>query len=187
MIECRPLDESTWPSLQKLFGKRGACGGCWCMLWRQTHSEYEKNKGARNKSDLRQLISASKPLGVIAFDNDIPIGWCSVSPRDSFPRLQRSKLFKNRKGNYKTLWSITCLFITKEHRRKGLSSTLIGHAAQFAFNNGADAVEAYPIIAKEKIADAFAWVGLFNSYKKVGFKKIAQPSPTRLLMRLNKS
>lgn len=31
-----PLTPKRWPDVEKLFGARGACGGCWCMFWRQT-------------------------------------------------------------------------------------------------------------------------------------------------------
>ena len=28
-----PLTPDLWPALEDLFGKRGACNGCWCMYW----------------------------------------------------------------------------------------------------------------------------------------------------------
>jgi hypothetical protein len=32
-IKFRQLTLATWPDYEELFGKKGACGGCWC-LWR---------------------------------------------------------------------------------------------------------------------------------------------------------
>ena len=94
MIGFKPLNLETWQDLQILFGDNGACGGCWCMTWRLTHKEYESNKGANNKIKFYNLIKERLPLGVLAYYNDFPIGWCSISPRKSLIRLENSKLFK---------------------------------------------------------------------------------------------
>jgi len=50
-LDIRPLTPDLWPALEDLFGKRGACNGCWCMYWR-IGGEYrergnEKNEAAR--------------------------------------------------------------------------------------------------------------------------------------------
>ena len=29
-----PLTPDLWPALEDLFGKTGACNGCWCIYWR---------------------------------------------------------------------------------------------------------------------------------------------------------
>jgi hypothetical protein len=33
-LQIRPLTADLWPALEELFGKKGACNGCWCMYWR---------------------------------------------------------------------------------------------------------------------------------------------------------
>lgn len=30
----RPLTSDLWPAFEDLFGRNGACNGCWCMFWR---------------------------------------------------------------------------------------------------------------------------------------------------------
>ena len=44
-IEFHPATPDRWTDVEKLFGQRGACGGCWCMTWRLPRSEFNKNKG----------------------------------------------------------------------------------------------------------------------------------------------
>ena len=80
-LSFRPLTPSIWESLLELFGEKGACGGCWCMTWRLVSKEYEKNKGARNRELLYQLVKNNEPLGIVAFEDGEPIGWCSISPQ----------------------------------------------------------------------------------------------------------
>ena len=37
----KPLTPETWSDFERLFGSRGACGGCWCMLWRLKNKDFE--------------------------------------------------------------------------------------------------------------------------------------------------
>lgn len=185
MTTFKPLTKETWPNLQILFGDKGACGGCWCMYWRLAHKEYENGKGNTNKSRFFDLIEKELPLGVLAFYDDEPVGWCSISPKSELVRLKNSRLFKT----IETIpaWSITCLYIHKKHRNKGMSSELIAAATEYALENGATTVEAYPIIPKAKrTPPAFAWVGFANSFIKSGFKEVIQASENRLIVRLEK-
>ena len=154
------------------------------MTWRLISKEYEKSKGARNCELLFQLVKNNEPLGIVAFEGKKPIGWCSISPREQLIRLEYSKLFK--RIDDRPVWSITCIFIKKEYRKKGISSVLISEASKYAFLNGAGVIEAYPVISKKgkMIPDVFVYHGLVNAYKKAGFKKVKQPSETRLIMRL---
>jgi GNAT superfamily N-acetyltransferase len=183
-IFCKSLSLTTWESLLKLFGDRGACGGCWCMTWRLNSKEYENNKGDKNRELLYQLVKRNEPLGIIAFDKEEPIGWCSVSTREKLCKLETSRLFKKIDDN--PAWSITCIFVKKEYRKKGISSLLIKEAAAYAFLNKAKMIEAYPLVSKKNkiIPDLFAYYGLSSAFKKAGFKKVKQVSEKRLIMRL---
>jgi len=180
-----PLTTNNWKALEQLFGEKGACGGCWCMLWRLPHQEFEENKGDGNRKLLKTIAKKNKPLGIIAMDKDTPIGWCSVSPKSSFVRLKKSRLFKE---NYERedIWTISCLFLAKRYRRRGISSRLIQAAARYALSLGAKIVEAYPLTNSDKpIPDAFAWVGFEAMYRKAGFKRTSSPSATRVVMQLS--
>src|SRR5215831_13148559 len=43
-----PATPSRWADLEALFGERGACGGCWCMVWRLSRKEWLAGEGAGN-------------------------------------------------------------------------------------------------------------------------------------------
>ena len=152
------------------------------MWWRLRYRDYEKSKGLRNKELLKKLVNENKPLGVIAYENEKPIGWCSISPRKDLFRLETSRIFQPL--DTIPVWSITCLYVNKNYRIKGHSGQLVIDASEFAFNNGALCIESYPILNKKnKIADTFAYVGLKTTFKKAGFKVIKQASETRCIMR----
>ncbi|MBI3195630.1 MAG: GNAT family N-acetyltransferase, partial [Ignavibacteriae bacterium] len=79
----KPLEEKTWNDFVELFGERGACGGCWCMAWRQTSVEYAQNKGETNKRAMKKLVGKDEQLGILAYHEGKPMGWCAIAPRDN--------------------------------------------------------------------------------------------------------
>jgi hypothetical protein len=36
-----PLTPEAWSDFEELFGRRGACGGCWCMWWRLKKKDFK--------------------------------------------------------------------------------------------------------------------------------------------------
>ena len=45
MLEIRPLTLELWDDFEALFGKNGACAGCWCTWWKMGQSEWLAKKG----------------------------------------------------------------------------------------------------------------------------------------------
>ena len=81
-----------WPAVETLFAATGACGGCWCQAWRIEKGErWADVKGPRAKERLRRGVLSGEVHGVLAFDGEMPVGWCTFGPRDSFPRLNRAR------------------------------------------------------------------------------------------------
>jgi len=181
MIECFPLTPDRWPDLERLFGPIGACAGCWCMSWRVPRRVFEKQKGDANRAAFHQVVQDGPPPGVLAYDQGQPVGWCSIAPRETFPHLANSRILAP--VDDQPVWSITCLFVLKGHRRKGVSRALIEAAASFARDQGARIVEAYPTEASKKQTDVFVWTGLASAFLKAGFHEVARRSPTRPIMR----
>jgi hypothetical protein len=55
-----PLTPQRWPDFEKLFGPRGATGGCWCMYWRLTRAQYEEQHGELNRRNIKALVDTGK-------------------------------------------------------------------------------------------------------------------------------
>jgi GNAT superfamily N-acetyltransferase len=177
-----PVTKDRWSDFETLFGERGACGGCWCMLWRLTRKEFENQKGAGNRRAMKAIIGADKVPGILAFSRGKPVAWCSVAPRAHFSALTRSRSLKP--VDAQPVWSITCFFVDKQFRHKGLSIQMIKAAVDYVQKNGGSVVEAYPVEPKkDKMPDAFAWTGLASAFIKAGFTECARRSETRPIMR----
>ncbi|MFQ5823506.1 MAG: GNAT family N-acetyltransferase [bacterium] len=181
-LEFHPLTTARWADFEKLFGERGACGGCWCMWWRISRSQFEKHKGEKNKQAMRNIVESGEIPGILAYENSQPIAWCSVAPRNRFPVLQRSRILKP--IDDKPVWSVVCFFVAKPYRRKGLTVRLLRAAIEYAKEQGSHIVEGYPVEPKKSsMPDVFAYTGLSSAFHKAGFVECLRRSETRPIMR----
>lgn len=154
-----PVTAERWADVERLFGPRGACGGCWCMTPRLPRAEYERQKGEGNRRALRRLVEAGAEPGVLAYVGTTPVAWCAIGPRQAFSTLARSRILKP--VDTQPVWSIVCLFVDRAHRGRGVSVALIDGAARFAHARGAGIVEAYPVEPREDPMPAvFAYTGI---------------------------
>ena len=178
-----PATPPTWPLLERLFGLRGACGGCWCMTPRLTRSLYEQGQGEGNRQRLRDLVErGERPPGLLLLADERPVGWCSIEPRSVFGALARSRVLAP--VDDAEVWSIVCLFVAKEWRGQGVSRRLIRAAVAQAASGGARLVEAYPVEPRTPTVPApFAYQGIASAYLAEGFREVARRSPTRPILR----
>ena len=76
------------------------------------------------------------------------------------------------------------LFDKKEFRGKGVSVALLNGVVDYARKQKIKTIEAYPaILTKGKLPDAFAWIGLYRSFEKAGFKIVDRTSFNRPMVR----
>ncbi|MFQ5865435.1 MAG: GNAT family N-acetyltransferase, partial [bacterium] len=171
-----------WADFEKLFGERGACGGCWCMWWRLARPQFEQQKGKGNKQAMRNIVDSGEIPGILAYANDHAIAWCSIAPRNRFPVLQHSRILKP--IDDKPVWSIVCFFVAKSYRRKGVSVKLLRAAIEYVKEQGGTIVEGYPVEPrKSSMPDVFAWTGLSSAFLKAGFAECLRRSETRPIVR----
>ncbi len=181
-FEFRPLTDAVWDDFERLFGERGACGGCWCMYWRVPRSQFEKQKGEKNRQAMKSIVVSGQEPGILAYVNGQPAGWCSVAPREEYTVLERSRVLK--RVDQEPVWSIVCLFVARPYRRTGLSVRLIEAAVEYVRSRGGRVLEGYPIEPrKDAMPDAFAWTGIASAFLKAGFREVARRSETRPVMR----
>jgi GNAT superfamily N-acetyltransferase len=151
------------------------------MYWRRGSKEYTAGKGPGNRAAFRRIVKRGDEPGVLAYADGEPAGWCAVAPRADYPRLEGSRILAPLDDI--PVWSISCLFVARPWRRKGISERLIEAAVAHARSKGAKVVEGYPIDPKGTQPDAFVWTGLASAYERAGFREATRRSPTRPVMR----
>jgi GNAT superfamily N-acetyltransferase len=185
-ITYEELTPERWPEMERLFGKNGACGGCWCMWWRVERGGklWEETKGRRAKARMKKLVAAGEAQGILAFDGETPVGWCSFGPRAAFPRLETVKAY--RRDDTEGVWCVNCFFITRSHRGRGVARGLLGAALAAMRRLGVGIVEGYPVTTTRdgrKLAAAFAWTGPERIFAEAGFEEVQRMAPTKPLLR----
>src|SRR5919204_2823856 len=121
-LQFQPLTRARWRDLEILFGERGACGGCWCMWWRMKRAQFKVNKGQKNKNALKKIVESGDVPGIIAYAGGEPVGWCALAPREDYPVLENSRVLA--RIDAEPVWSITCFFVAKPYRGKGITGQL---------------------------------------------------------------
>jgi GNAT superfamily N-acetyltransferase len=176
-----PLTLDLWPALEDLFGKWGASNGCWCMYWR-IGGAYRGRRG-ENKAMLRKIVKRGPPPGLVAFDGDVAVGWCQLTPRDALPWLDHLRWFH--RVDDVPVWSISCFFVRRGYRRQRVMTQLIAAAVKTAKRAKAPALEAYPIDTSAPKSSSNIFVGTASTFARAGFREVARRAAARAIMRHN--
>jgi GNAT superfamily N-acetyltransferase len=171
MLDIHPVTPHRWDDLQRLFGPSGAYSGCWCMWWRVTSSEFERESGDGLKAAMQTLVAAGPPPGLLAYLAGEPIGWVSLGNRDDFGRLNRSPKLKS--VDDRQVCSVVCFFIDRDHRRTGVAAELLEAAVDQARTDGHALIEGYPIdTSNSKPGTADLFTGTLALFEQAGFREV---------------
>ena len=129
-----PLTPDLGTAFADLFGKQGPCSRCWCMYWR-IGPAYWQQSPEDNKAAFHTVVHGGPPPGLLAFSGNQAVGWCQLTSRDALPWIDRVKKLKRLDDT--PVWSISCFYIRKGHRKRGVSAALIGAAIDAAREAGA--------------------------------------------------
>lgn len=141
-IEVRPVTRESWNDFARLFEARGGPHYCWCTPYRVRGNEHLSD--AQRKACMHKLVEAGTPIGVLAYDGDEPVGWCSIAPRETYVKLERSRTMPRATPPATSTWTVLCFFVARPHRKKGLTRALLRGAVAYARAQGAQVIEGYP-------------------------------------------
>ena len=109
------------------------------------------------------------------------MGWVAVEPRTAYPKLAYSRALKP--VDDQSVWSVTCFFVAKPFRRKGITIELLRAAVDHVRHQGGKIVEGYPVDAQKNMPAPFIYTGTASAFEQAGFKEVARQTPTRPIFR----
>ena len=177
--EVQPLVPERWPAFEALLSESGPGARCWCMYWR-IGSAYRTRPAEENRSDLHRVVESNTPPGLLAMEDGEAVGWCQITPRADLPALDRP--WRLRPVDDLPVWSISCFYVRRSHRRSGVTEALIEAAVALAREAGAPAVEAYPLDGQ--VSPSATSTGYASTFERAGFTEVERRSPERPIMRL---
>ena len=197
--DIRPVTAGQWDELAAFFGPSGAYSNCWCAWWRVTANEFSAGcaeSGAGNREVLRRLTAEGHVPGLLAYEAASatstallpPLGWVSVAPRSEFGRVSRSPNIKPDPGDDfadPSVWAVVCFWIPRANRGKGIGRALLDGAVTYAFEHGAEVVEAYPVDTHgARTQAASIYTGTVSMFEATGFREVLHRGGKRVVMRL---
>jgi GNAT superfamily N-acetyltransferase len=144
-------------------------------------SEWLAAKGDGTKRRMRARVRKGPPPGVLAYAGDDAVGWCAVGPRETYPRLARSKILAP--VDDALVWSVTCFFVRRDWRRRGVTVALLNGVARWVASCGGRIVEGYPTDTQKDQPAAFVHHGLLAAFRRAKFREVARRSKTRPIVR----
>ena len=183
-----PVTGGLWPDFEDLFGKQGACYGCWCTHFRLPPAVRRENDRERNKDHIKARIEAGPPPGLLAFEDGKAIGWMQIGPRADVPEWNNagrgSAPLDPADSQDAGVWAISCFFIRLKARGQGITHRLVEGGIAFARENDARLVEACPMDLSKDSRSIGLYVGSSRVFEKAGFERVVERKAGRPLMRL---
>jgi GNAT superfamily N-acetyltransferase len=190
-----PANQASWADLRAVFGTADYPGMCYCQHYKTRDCHWSSLSGEERQSRLREQTRCDNPRarttsGLVAYLGQEPVGWVAVEPRTAYPRLPRVRTVWSGRQEDKTddgVWAVTCFVTRKGYRKRGITYALAAATVGFARDQGARALEAYPMITSpgKEITLGELHVGSRQVFADAGFTEVSHPSPRRVVMRID--
>ena len=168
--------------------KKPEASVCWCLSHRIDARTNRDLAGPARGEYVRELCTREIAPGVLAYLEDEVVGWAAVAPRSQLPFAKSRKIPH---VDDLPVWSVWCIRVRPGYRGRGISSTLLEGAVDYARSHDAPAVEGYPVDnAGSRVDLTMAYVGTRSVFERAGFTKAADTDAVsggfpRVLMRLD--
>jgi GNAT superfamily N-acetyltransferase len=188
-VEIHPATAGRFADVATIIGPRNPDANvCWCLSHRVDSRTNRELRGRARGAYVEELCRRPVAPGVLAYDGGEVVGWAAVAPRSELP-FARSRLIPH--VDDLPVWTAWCFRVRPGHRRRGVAHALLAGAVAYAREQGAPAIEGYPVDNRgEKVDLTMAFVGTRGLFEAAGFAKAADTTAVaggfpRVLMRLS--
>jgi GNAT superfamily N-acetyltransferase len=170
-LSTKPLNPSTWPYFAALVERHnGVWGGCWCMAF---HPEGvgRGRTPAQNCREKEHRVREGAAHAALIFDGRECVGWCQFGSPDELPRIKRQRAYADGVAGLPD-WRITCFFVDKAYRSRGVAAAALKGALQEIARLGGGTVESYPEeVTGRSVSGSFLHNGTVAMFERQGFER----------------
>jgi GNAT superfamily N-acetyltransferase len=173
-VRIEPLTATTWPALEAFFLKGGDPRWCWCQFWRLRSKDFAASRVPELRDRLRTAADGPAAPGLVALRNSAAVGWVSLGPRETFERIERSRVIP--RVDDTPVWSIVCFAVGAPARGEGVGAALLDAAVSYAAAHEARILEAYPVDlpADGRLPSESAFTGTLAMFERAGFRAVSR-------------
>lgn len=167
----KALDETTWPHFARLAeAHNGVWGGCWCMAF-HAKGEGSGKCAALNRQEKEALVREGRAHAALVFDGAQCVGWCQFGSPEELPRIKNKRAYLATDPALPD-WRITCFFIGKGYRGKGMASVALAGAVEQIEKLGGGRIEGYPEDTEgRKTSRSLLFNGALSTFERQGFER----------------
>jgi ribosomal protein S18 acetylase RimI-like enzyme len=180
----RALTPETWDAFAALVEKHnGIFGGCWCIWFHPDGPErgqgYEGNRRLK-----RRYVEQGRAHAALVFDGDQAVAWCQYGTPEELPNMKHRKDYESA-GDRPPDYRLTCIFIDRDYRRRGLTSIALQGALDLIAQAGGGVVEGYPqdLSDGRRVGNSFLYNSTRALYERAGFSYVRPKGKNHTVMR----
>lgn len=189
-----PANQAAWEDLQAVLGPSDA-GHCQCQRFKVDGWIWRDSTQEGRVAALRAQAACGDPdatatSGLVGYLEGEPVAWAAVEPRTAYVKLRTSRIpwsGRDEDPDDDQVWVVTCLIVRKGYRGRGLTYPLARATIGYAREQGARALEAYPMITRP--GKVITWgelhVGARQVFEEAGFVQVSHPTKRRVVMRVD--
>ena len=167
----KPLAPATWSDFAALVERHdGVWGGCWCL---EFHAD-GKARGPHRRAAKEAHVRAGTAHAALVYDGDRCVGWCQFGSPEELPRIKRRRAYDAEPGDAPD-WRITCFFVDKAYRGKGVASAALTGALKEIARLGGGLVESFPEdVEGRTVSGSFLHNSRLAMFEGQGFRRVRQ-------------
>ena len=118
----------------------------------------------------RQLVEQDRAHAALVFDGDDAVAWAEYGPVAELPNIHHRKEWEQGLEQMPD-YRITCLFVDRRYRRKGMAAVAVRGALELIAEAGGGLVESYPhdLVEGKKTSSSFLYNATRTMYEQLGF------------------
>jgi GNAT superfamily N-acetyltransferase len=180
-LTVRALGPGTWDAFADLVERHnGVFGGCWCT-WFHTMSSEKTRTYEGNRALKEQLVREGRAHAALVLDGDVAVAWCEFGSCSELPNIYHRKQY-DEEADLHPDYRITCIFVDKRHRRRGLAALALHGAVDLIAEAGGGVVEGYPHDPDGKRV-AVLYNGTRSMFEHEGFELVRRKGQRNTVMR----